>query len=166
MLPVDQTTNKVVLKPGFQNRRTHSVHLKNAFPAGFRPQQSKSSANLENHGSIVNDSILNQSVGGVNKSYMSWTKGGDNDGNVHFSDDYDTFENSNILSDPTANMAGPFYSDLMRAKANDASKFKNSIDANSLICCQLSHMNFFCKREESSRCNRRKEGSLCSYNLS
>ncbi len=65
---------------------------------------------------------------------------------MSFTDDLTSPHNSNILNDPMAPMAGPYYSDMMRAKLNDASKFQNTYDPSSLICSIESHEIFLQER--------------------
>jgi hypothetical protein len=94
---------------------------------------------------------------------MSWAQGGNqNNGSLVFTDEFTSAQNSNILSDPMAPMAGPYYSDMMRAKLNDASKFKNTYDPSSLICSIESHEIFL---QERSAVDKLEEAKVLKLNI-
>lgn len=90
----------VVLKPGFQNRRNQSQYLKNSFPAGFQIRDKLTEK--------LGSSILQEhkSVGYANPygSYTDWTKG-ERDSTDSISAD---------LTDPYADVAGPYLDEMMR----------------------------------------------------
>lgn len=134
MIPVDLSTSKQVLKPGFKNRREESVHLKNSFPAGFKLNKNVHSSNKSS--TFLANKLGQNSIHEIeNNSYMSWAKGGDNSKSIEFTDEFDSHLSSQMLNrDPHADMAGPYYSDLMKAKVNDASKYQKTYDPRSLIC--------------------------------
>ena len=100
---VESSTTKhtIVLKPGFQNRRNRSEYLKNSFPAGFLVKNKLTEK--------LGESILKDHLGAHRSnpygSFTEWTKG----------EPEEPIDNVSLdLTDPYADVAGPFLEDMLR----------------------------------------------------
>lgn len=104
-MTVEHTTkHTIVLKPGFQNRRSKSEYLKNSFPAGFLVKNKLTEKLGE---SILKDNLSGRQVNPYG-SFTEWTKG----------QEPDPVDNVSIdLTDPYADVAGPYLSDMLRARS-------------------------------------------------
>lgn len=89
------TRNEHVVRDAFLNRRNDSKLLRDSFPAGFS----------QRHKPSVHNDMISSTLQYPQKSFLSWTKG-----------EVDSMDKSLDLSDPLVDVAGPYYSDLMKSK--------------------------------------------------
>lgn len=103
------TKHTIVLKPGFQNRRSRSEYLKNSFPAGFLVKNKLTEKLGE---SILKDNFYGRQVNPYG-SFTEWTKG----------QEAEPVDNVSVdLTDPYADVAGPFLSDMLLARSATVQK--------------------------------------------
>lgn len=138
----------VVTKPAFQNRRIQSNYLKESYPAGFHTNHLRKQIvhKIHNVNSIKIDRFNTDAVG----SYTLWKTTVHDDNNTLWSmdtplipnpknnqHDYDKFNKSfndgididgDDDIDPYADVAGPFYTDLMKSKHNVKQPSKDDIN--------------------------------------
>ena len=99
----------IVLKPGFQNRRSKSEYLKNSFPAGFLVKNKLTEKLGE---SILKDNYHGRQVNPYG-SFTDLTKG----------QEPEPVDNVSVdLTDPYADVAGPYLSDMLRARSATVQK--------------------------------------------
>jgi len=105
---VGSPRSSIAIINAFKNRKNESAYLKNTFPAGFGSDTNlKSSSSSEGKSEIISKSGLLGRSGSA--SFVSWTKGGS-----EFGDEESTIG----TADPYANVAGPYYNEIMKPKDN------------------------------------------------
>ena len=153
----------VVTKPAFQNRRIQSNYLKESYPAGFYTNHLRKQIvhKIHNVNSMKSDRLNTDPIG----SYTQWKTTVHDDNNTMWSmdtplipnpknnhHDYDRFnksyndgididgddDNDNDDDDPYADVAGPFYTDLMKTKRNVKQPSKDDLNQfNSMITTEM-----------------------------
>ena len=114
------TKHSIVMKPGFQNRRNQSEYLKNSFPAGF---QIKNKLTTKLGNSIINGGHSVNPYG----SYTEWTKG-----------ESEMIDAVSVdLTDPYADVAGPYLSELMNRNHITQKPIEGPVHFSDVIATEL-----------------------------
>lgn len=155
-----QEFHGMVVTQGFKNRRSNSSQmLHKTFPAGFgtnsiRQQIIKPEIEYSRLGSQAQQSNKN-SVIFSDGSFTAWTKGDPSDGN-------ETLNQKSEFSDPFANVAGPYYSDLMRANRSD-STVRGITDTNSLNQLTTFGVPLHNRKERDDKSTRKSKPNVTVY---